>query len=132
MTHLTSQDEQVIEYNPVSVKVSGGPANSIAHHVMEAICRRIVEIEPKLTEVDRICGDGDCGVVIDRGPAAYWLVLQPTVGVDYIEGTMLPLKTVVLFVNILRKLLALLKRYFGRIIRAYDESYSFAFINSCM
>lgn len=33
----------------------------------ETICRKIVELEPLLTQYDGICGDGDCGIVMKKG-----------------------------------------------------------------
>lgn len=31
------------------------------------VCRRLVAMEPELTQYDAICGDGDCGVVMKKG-----------------------------------------------------------------
>ena len=47
--------------------VSGGPPCSSAFKVVQAICSRIIEIEPLITEYDTICGDGDCGLVMKAG-----------------------------------------------------------------
>ena len=47
--------------------VSGGPPCPSAVRVVKAICSRIIEIEPLITEYDAICGDGDCGLVMKAG-----------------------------------------------------------------
>ena len=35
-----------------------------------AVCRKLMEMEPQLTEFDSICGDGDCGLVLKKGALA--------------------------------------------------------------
>jgi triose/dihydroxyacetone kinase / FAD-AMP lyase (cyclizing) len=66
---LTSYDSDPIPYEAAQYekKVFNGPACPVAIAVVEAICRRIVEVEPQLTQYDSICGDGDCGVVMKAG-----------------------------------------------------------------
>ena len=38
--------------------------------LLAAVCRRLQEMEPQLTQMDLICGDGDCGVVLQKGALA--------------------------------------------------------------
>jgi dihydroxyacetone kinase len=48
-------------------KVTGGFACASAVLVAKAICKKIIEIEPILTDYDMKVGDGDCGVVMKAG-----------------------------------------------------------------
>jgi len=62
--------DQVIPYTS-----SAGPAKTVtgggsipgASTALAAICNKLIELEPKLTEYDTICGDGDCGIVMKAG-----------------------------------------------------------------
>ena len=47
--------------------LSGGPTCAEAVPRLRAICERIIAIESQLTEMDNICGDGDCGLVMKAG-----------------------------------------------------------------
>lgn len=53
--------------NDLHSSVSGGFPCLAASRVIQAVCLRIVEIEPLITEYDAICGDGDCGLVMKGG-----------------------------------------------------------------
>ena len=48
-------------------KSSGGSPCPRALAVIEAVCAKIIDIEPVITEYDTICGDGDCGLVMKAG-----------------------------------------------------------------
>ena len=68
-TPLKSADfsARIIPYDDPGMVVSGGGSCALAVKVVEAVCRRIIELEPKLTEMDAVCGDGDCGLVMRAG-----------------------------------------------------------------
>lgn len=53
--------------NVLHSSISGGYACPSAGKVIRAVCQRIIEIEPMITEYDAICGDGDCGLVMKGG-----------------------------------------------------------------
>ena len=53
--------------NILQIDISGGFPCQNAINVVKAVCQRIIDIEPKITEYDTICGDGDCGLVMKAG-----------------------------------------------------------------
>jgi Dak1 domain len=53
--------------NVLHSSISGGYKCPSAGKVIRAVCQRIIEIEPLITEYDAICGDGDCGLVMKGG-----------------------------------------------------------------
>ena len=53
--------------NVLQTDVSGGFPCEDAIKVVKAVCQRIIDIEPTITEYDTICGDGDCGLVMKAG-----------------------------------------------------------------
>ena len=55
-------DENVLQSD-----ISGGFPCKDAIKVVKAVCQRIIDIEPTITEYDTICGDGDCGLVMKAG-----------------------------------------------------------------
>ena len=65
----TGLEASSIPYDETALhsSVSGGPLCPSAVKVVKAICSRIIEIEPLITEYDTICGDGDCGLVMKAG-----------------------------------------------------------------
>lgn len=61
------------------IVAAAGPSCSFFIPVLRAICARIIENEPTLTEYDSICGDGDCGVVMKSGATS---ILQEMASID--------------------------------------------------
>lgn len=57
-------------------KIFGGPLCHNPIPIIHRVARRIVEIEPLLTEFDSICGDGDCGLVMKAGAEKLLLDFQ--------------------------------------------------------
>jgi Dak1 domain len=53
--------------NVLHSSIFGGYKCPSAGKVIRAVCQRIIEIEPLITEYDAICGDGDCGLVMKGG-----------------------------------------------------------------
>ena len=53
--------------NVLQIDISGGFPCKNAINVVKAVCQRIIDIEPMITEYDTICGDGDCGLVMKAG-----------------------------------------------------------------
>ena len=66
-TDATSAQSIPYDETALRVAVSGGFKCIDASSVIEAVCKRIIEIEPLITEYDTICGDGDCGIVMKAG-----------------------------------------------------------------
>ena len=56
-----------IPYVDRAVLVRGGRQSNTAYEVVRAVCERLVAMEPILTEMDQVCGDGDCGLVLKAG-----------------------------------------------------------------
>mmetsp|Transcript_21554 Transcript_21554/g.30882 ORF Transcript_21554/g.30882 Transcript_21554/m.30882 type:complete len:514 (+) Transcript_21554:235-1776(+) len=55
---------------PSSYPLDGATVGSKGFGLLEGVCRKLQEMEPQLTEMDLICGDGDCGVVLQKGAVA--------------------------------------------------------------
>jgi len=53
-----------------AVAPSPGGQNDKVRHAIEAACQALLEAEPRLTELDRVTGDGDLGVSMARGANA--------------------------------------------------------------
>lgn len=63
----TSAESIPYDETVLRVAVSGGFPCPSALAVIRAVCNRVIEIEPMITEYDTICGDGDCGLVMKAG-----------------------------------------------------------------
>lgn len=50
-----------------------GPSCEKYTSLIKAICSHISSIEPQLTEMDNICGDGDCGLVMKVRMYLYYI-----------------------------------------------------------
>lgn len=66
---LEEYDDSVIPYNESQFKkaINGGVSCPLALDIVQAVCKQLIQIEPKLTEFDSICGDGDCGLTFKAG-----------------------------------------------------------------
>jgi dihydroxyacetone kinase len=84
ITDTTGDEAQCIPYSAESLNgtVTGGFPSLAAVVVARAVCRRIIEIEPKLTEFDAVCGDGDCGIVMQAGARRVLSDLEPETEAD--------------------------------------------------
>ena len=62
-------ESNTIKYkdNDSSIFISGGKECKSIIPIIQAICNKIISIEPELTQMDSICGDGDCGIVMKAG-----------------------------------------------------------------
>jgi dihydroxyacetone kinase len=69
ISETSGSSSESIPYSGEDYKatVSGGFACPVAIDVAKRISNKINEIEPLLTEYDAVCGDGDCGLVMQAG-----------------------------------------------------------------
>ena len=67
MDNASSTQSIPYDENVLHTSISGGYKCPSAGKVIRAVCERIIEIEPMITEYDAICGDGDCGLVMKGG-----------------------------------------------------------------
>lgn len=78
--------DRVVSYEDRGMRVSGGGSCRLSRRVVEAVCRRVVEIEPRLTELDAVCGDGDCGLVMRAGATRVLQDLASDRFIGVVEG----------------------------------------------
>jgi dihydroxyacetone kinase len=74
-TPLTSIDERIITSQPMQSTTSGPRVSPVLRLAVEAACDALVANEARLTELDRVTGDGDLGTNLARGASAVRLEL---------------------------------------------------------
>lgn len=65
--NASASDCITYDENVLQTDIAGGFPCEDAIRVVRAVCQRIIDIEPTITEYDTICGDGDCGLVMKAG-----------------------------------------------------------------
>jgi dihydroxyacetone kinase len=64
---VTTGGEMAYDPGAQEEAVVGGGAVPGAATVLQAVCLKLISMEPQLTDYDTVCGDGDCGIVMKAG-----------------------------------------------------------------